>query len=58
MQKCLLSILKIGILCSLESSNDRMSMHEAINELQLIKGAFISLGICKGRPSKAQERGI
>ena len=58
MQKCLLSILKIGILCSLESSKDRMSMDEAVNELQLIKSAFISLGIHRGRPSRAQVRGI
>ena len=58
MQKCLLSILNIGILCSLESPKERMSMEEVIKELQLIKSAFISLGIRKGRPSRAQVRGI
>ncbi|KAL4597947.1 hypothetical protein ACB092_11G024900 [Castanea dentata] len=45
MQKCLLSILNIGILCSLESPKERMSMEEVIKELQLIKSAFISVGI-------------
>ena len=33
-------------------------MDEAVNELQLIKSAFISLGIHRGRPSRAQGRGI
>ncbi|KAK7819110.1 putative lrr receptor-like serine/threonine-protein kinase, partial [Quercus suber] len=54
MQKCLLSILNIGILCSLESPKDRMSMEEVIRELQSIKSAFISLGMHRGRPSRAQ----
>ena len=30
MQKCLLSILNIGILCSLESPKEKMSMEEVI----------------------------
>ena len=46
MQKCLLSILKIGILCSLESSKKRMSIEEVIKELQLIKSTFIGLESC------------
>ena len=58
MQKCLLSILNIGILCSLESPKERISMEEVIKELQLIKSAFISLGIRKGKPNRAQVRGI
>ncbi|XP_030964849.1 probable LRR receptor-like serine/threonine-protein kinase At3g47570 [Quercus lobata] len=55
MQKCLLSILNIGILCSLESPKERMSMEEVIKELQLIKSAFVSLGIRRGKPSRAQQ---
>ncbi|KAK4594907.1 hypothetical protein RGQ29_018586 [Quercus rubra] len=58
MQKCLLSILNIGILCSLESPKERMSMEEVIKELQSIKSALISSGIHKGRPNRAQVRGI
>ena len=53
MQKCLHSIRNIGILCSLESPKERMSMEEVIKELQLIKSAFISLVIHRGRPSRA-----
>ena len=33
-------------------------MEEVIKELQLIKSAFISLGIHRGRLSRAQVRGI
>ena len=57
MRKCLLSILNIVILCSLESPNERMSMEEVINELHLIKNTFAGLGIHGGRPSKAQVTG-
>ncbi|KAF3957948.1 hypothetical protein CMV_017088 [Castanea mollissima] len=57
MRKCLLSILNIGILCSLESPKERISMEEVIKELQLIKSTFVGLGIRKGRPSKAQRPG-
>ena len=53
MQKCLLSILKIGILCSLEFPKERISIEEVIKELQLIKSTFVGLGIHRGRPSKA-----
>ena len=56
MQKCLLSILNIGILCSLESPKERINMEEVIKELQLIKSTFVGLGIRRGRPSKAQVR--
>ncbi|XP_075644952.1 receptor kinase-like protein Xa21 [Castanea sativa] len=54
MQKCLLSILNIGILCSLESPKERINMEEVIKELQLIKSTFVGLGIPRGRPSRAQ----
>ena len=54
MQKCILSMLNIGILCSLESPKERMSMEEVIKELVLIKNTFVGLGIHRGRPSSAQ----
>nr|XP_023885772.1 putative receptor-like protein kinase At3g47110 [Quercus suber] len=57
MQKCLLSILNIGILCSLESPKERINMEEVIKELQLIKSTFVGLGIRRGRPSRAQRPG-
>ena len=58
MQKCLLSILNIGILCSLESPKERINMEGVIKELQLIKSTFVGLGIRRGRPSRTQVRGI
>ena len=58
MEKCLLSILNIGILCSLESPKERINMEEVIKELQLIKSTFVGLGICRARPSRAKVRGI
>ena len=54
MQKCILSILNIGILCSLESPKERISMEEVIKELVSIKNTFAGLGIHRGRPSSAQ----
>ena len=58
MQKCLLSILNIGILCSLESPKERINMEGVIKELQLIKSTCVGLGIRRGRPSRTQVRGI
>ena len=58
MQKCLLSILNIGILCSLESPVERISMEEVIKELQLTKSSFVGSKIRRGIPSRAQVRGI
>ena len=58
MQKCFLSILNIGILCSLESPKERINMEEVIKELQLIKSTFVGFGDLRSRPSRAQVRGI
>ena len=58
MQKCILSILHIGILCSLESPKERMGMDEVIKELQLIKNSFVRSGIRNGRPSRTRIGGI
>ncbi|KAK4594905.1 hypothetical protein RGQ29_018584 [Quercus rubra] len=57
-KKCLLSILNIGILCSLESPKERINMEEVIKELQLIKSTFVGLEIRRAKPSRAQVRGI
>ena len=58
MQKLLLSIFNIGILCSMESPKERMSMEEVFKELQLIKNTFVGLGSLKGRPGRSQVKGI
>ncbi|XP_050250719.1 probable LRR receptor-like serine/threonine-protein kinase At3g47570 [Quercus robur] len=39
--KCLVSILEIGLACSMESPKDRMKMKEVTRELHMIKKAFL-----------------
>ena len=58
LQKFLLSILNIGIICSMQSPKKRMSMEGVVNELQLIKNSFVASGIHNGRSSRAQIKGI
>ncbi|KAK4579475.1 hypothetical protein RGQ29_029228 [Quercus rubra] len=43
--KCLVSILEIGLACSMESPKDRMKMKEVTKELHLIKNVFLGSGI-------------
>jgi len=43
-EKCLLSLLRIALGCSMESLKDRMSMIDVIRELNLIK-CFFPFGI-------------
>ncbi|KAK4579448.1 hypothetical protein RGQ29_029209 [Quercus rubra] len=45
--KCLVSILEIGLACSMESPNDRMKMKEVTRELHLIKKAILGSAIRK-----------
>ena len=58
MQKFLLSIFNFGILCSMESPKESMSMEEVLKELQLIQNTFVGLRNPKGRPSRSQVKGI
>ena len=46
--KCLVSILEIGLACSMQSPKDRMKMKEVTRELHLIKSAFLGSGISRG----------
>ena len=39
--KCLVSVLKIGLACSVESPKERMNMEEVSKELHSIKNAFL-----------------
>ena len=39
--KCLVSVLQIGLACSVESPKERMNMEEVTRELHLIKSAFL-----------------
>ena len=45
MHKCLFSVFKIGLACSLESPQERMNMENVTRELHHIKNAFLGIGI-------------
>jgi hypothetical protein len=44
MQKCLLSVFKISLACSLELPKERMNMEDVTKELHRIKNAFLGIG--------------
>ena len=46
--KCLVSVLEIGLACSLESPKERMNMEEVTREMHLIKNAFLGSKSCRG----------
>ena len=48
--KCLVSILEIGLACSEESPNERMSMEDVHSKLQRIKNDYMGQGIHGQRP--------
>ena len=54
MHRCLVSILEIGLACSMESPKDRMKMEEVTNELHLIKKTFLGSGIRRGGLGRIQ----
>lgn len=45
MQECLISILRIGVACSVESARERMDIRDVIKELQLIKDILRASGM-------------
>ena len=45
MHKCLFSVFKIGLACSLESPEERINMENVSRELHHIKNAFLGIGI-------------
>ena len=45
LQKCLVSVLEIGLACSNESPNERLSMGDVIKEIQRIRSAYLGIGI-------------
>ena len=47
-EKCLLSLFRIALACSVESPKDRMSMVDVTRELNLIKRSFLSGGLNRG----------
>ena len=51
LHKCLFSILDIGLACSEESPNKRMSMEDVIMKMQHIENAYMGERISRERPS-------
>ena len=41
MQNCLVSVLQIGLACSVESPHDRMNMMDVTRKLHLVKADFL-----------------
>ncbi|XP_030956599.1 probable LRR receptor-like serine/threonine-protein kinase At3g47570 isoform X1 [Quercus lobata] len=52
--KCLVSILEIGLACSMESPKERMRMKVVTSELHRIKKAFLGSGILPGGLGRIQ----
>ncbi|XP_030929087.1 putative receptor-like protein kinase At3g47110 [Quercus lobata] len=52
--KFLVSILEIGLACSIESPKERMKMKEVTSELHMIKKAFLGSGILPGGRGRIQ----
>lgn len=40
-KECLISMVRIGVSCSLESPQDRMNIFQVVNELQKVKNNFL-----------------
>ena len=49
LQKCLISALEIGLACSRESPNERMSMVDVTRELQHTRSAYMADGVPERR---------
>ncbi|KAM7469623.1 hypothetical protein LguiA_007806 [Lonicera macranthoides] len=49
LQKCIITVLGIGLACSAESPNQRMGMNDILKELHHIKTAFLDDGISINR---------
>ena len=43
-RECIIAVLEIGIICSMESPKDRMEIRDATNELRSIKNLFLREG--------------
>ena len=41
LHKCFVSVLELGLACSMESPKERMNMEEVTREMHLIKNAFL-----------------
>ncbi|PON42463.1 Tyrosine-protein kinase [Trema orientale] len=49
LEKCLVSVLEIGLACSEESPNERMNMRDVIKELLHIRNSYLGIRIHEQR---------
>lgn len=50
-QECLVSILKIGVVCSHDLVTDQMDIKDAVNQLHAIRNTMLQSGAHRGRSS-------
>ncbi|KAJ9167431.1 hypothetical protein P3X46_022085 [Hevea brasiliensis] len=50
-RRCLVSILEIGVACSVESPMERMTMADVMKKLHLIKKTFLDIQMPRNRPN-------
>ncbi|XP_058110112.1 probable LRR receptor-like serine/threonine-protein kinase At3g47570 [Magnolia sinica] len=54
MHDCLISIVKIGVLCSVESPRKRMHMRDVVAEMHAINDLYLGVGIHRDRQVRLQ----
>ncbi|KAI8551361.1 hypothetical protein RHMOL_Rhmol06G0180200 [Rhododendron molle] len=51
-QECLVSILKIGVVCSHDLATNRMDIKDVVNQLHAIKNTMLRSGAHRGRSTR------
>ncbi|XP_058111015.1 receptor kinase-like protein Xa21 [Magnolia sinica] len=54
MHGCLISMVKIGVLCSVESPRERMWMRDVVAEMHAIKDLYLGTGIHQDKQVRSQ----
>ncbi|XP_058110038.1 receptor kinase-like protein Xa21 [Magnolia sinica] len=54
MHGCLISMVKIGVLCSVESPRERMRMRDIVVEMHAIKDLYLGTGIHRDKQVRSQ----
>ncbi|XP_058070340.1 probable LRR receptor-like serine/threonine-protein kinase At3g47570 [Magnolia sinica] len=57
MQECLASIVKIGVVCSREFSNERMEMRDIARKIHAMRDLYLGVGIHRDQQNGAQLLG-
>ncbi|ONK80868.1 uncharacterized protein A4U43_C01F22650 [Asparagus officinalis] len=56
-EECLVSVLRIGLLCSRQSSGERMQMGDVVNEMQAARETFVGIGNHRKTGNKYNVKG-